>query len=95
MAGIFRALVVDDDPDLLALIRLTLEYMAGGRRGLERGGDETNAATAPGWRLLVGTRHPTTAAIADTTGHNDGQPRARIAGSRPANDAAGRTDTPG
>ena len=29
MAGSFRALIVDDDPDLLALIRLTLEYMAG------------------------------------------------------------------
>jgi len=45
MAGIFRALIVDDDPDLLALIRLTLEYMAGWevfgasspRRGLEMG----------------------------------------------------------
>ncbi len=29
MAGNFRALIVDDDPDLLALMRLTLEYMAG------------------------------------------------------------------
>ena len=29
MAGSFRALIVDDDPDLLALLRLTLEYMAG------------------------------------------------------------------
>ncbi len=29
MAGRFRALLVDDDPDLLALMRLTLEYTAG------------------------------------------------------------------
>jgi CheY-like chemotaxis protein len=29
MVGNFRALIVDDDPDLLALMRLTLEYMGG------------------------------------------------------------------
>ena len=29
MVGSFRALIVDDDLDLLALMRLTLEYMAG------------------------------------------------------------------
>jgi len=29
MVGIFRALIIDDDRDLLALIRLTLEYTAG------------------------------------------------------------------
>ena len=28
MVGIFRALIIDDDRDLLALIRLTLEYTA-------------------------------------------------------------------
>lgn len=29
MAGRFRVLLVDDDPDLLALMRLTLEFTAG------------------------------------------------------------------
>src|SRR5438445_12455836 len=29
MAGTFRALIIDDDPDLLLLVRKTLEFMAG------------------------------------------------------------------
>jgi len=29
MAGPFRALIIDDDPDLVSLIRRTLEFMAG------------------------------------------------------------------
>lgn len=50
MAGPFRALIIDDDPDLLLLVRRTLEFTAGWdvvTAGSGAGGIEIARTTAP------------------------------------------------